>query len=105
MGCDTVWHIPVCAKIGLAFKAKWPRCWLPSDDVQARSYFCLLDKPIIEEALKRIVIGDMMVKAYQALDGVGNNAAKIVKSIDARIAHWLLSRKGPSYDKITERIY
>ena len=96
LGGDAIWHIASFPPLRLALHQRWPRLVLPASEDGAMSFYCGIDRPSHAQLRKRIILADLVVKAYQC----GVASPLVVKKLDdcfqARLTKWILC-KGHNY--------
>ena len=90
---DWIWHVATCIKFREDIRDRFGGAWYPQFPDEALPFFCLLDRPLAEEAFQRIFLADLVMNAYQSIDGSGISSIRIGHCNKARMSQWSLNRK------------
>ena len=93
---DDIWHLSACPKFHVSLVTWWPRLALrlPKGWVQTMRYFCLEDRPDLDEIAVRAVVADLCVKSYQSGIKGPKSAVEMEATFEARIRKWSRLDKG-----------
>ena len=98
---DDIRHVVCCLKISTVYATQWPKIRLPANEAEAVRYFCLQDRPGADEVFKRVIIADLVVKAYQSRRKFRNPANGpsifIGQAAESRVKHWMAGDDSGKY--------
>ena len=107
LGDDNILHLGSCTKLRASILTHWPGLQLPTNNKQAVDYYCLVDRPDKEEILRRVVVADLCVKAYNSRykGDLRVSPYFLGNMLEARVRFWKAGDRKRRVAKIFAELY